>query len=63
MGIYITTEQAAKELGVSSQTIRNWIDWKILRAVRVQKNPSSQRAGRIYVDKDSIEEAIQSGKI
>jgi DNA-binding transcriptional MerR regulator len=63
MGVYITTEQAANELNVSPQTIRNWIDWGLLKAVRVQKNPSSQRPGRIFVDKDSIEELLASGKL
>ena len=63
MAVYVTTNQAAEELGVSAQTIRNWIDWGILKAVRVQKNPQSERPGKIYIDKASIEEAIQSGKI
>lgn len=63
MTTYITTQQAARELNVSSQTIRNWVDWKILRAVYVKKNPNSERAGRIYIDQDSIKEAIENGKI
>jgi len=63
MAVYVTTEQAAKELGVSSQTIRNWVGWGILKAVRVQKNPDAQRAGKIYIDKESIQEAIEHGKI
>jgi len=63
MTTFITVQEAADEQGVSPQTIRNWIDWGLIKAIKVQKNPSSQRAGKLYVDKDSLEEAEASGKI
>lgn len=62
MATYITAQKAAEEAGVSTQTIRNWLSWKLLKGIMVTKNPSSER-GRIYVDKDSLQELIESGKI
>ena len=63
MATYISVKDAAEQVGVSSQTIRNWLSWKLLRGILVTKNPDSERPGKIYVDKDSLEELIDSGKI
>lgn len=62
MATYISVKDAAEQVGVSSQTIRNWFDWKLLKGIMVRKNPSSER-GRIYIDRDNLEELIASGKI
>ena len=63
MATYVSVKDAAEELGVSGQTVRNWFAWGILKGILVQKNPSAQRAGKLFIDKASIEEAIENGKI
>ena len=54
MAVYITAQKAAEEAGVSTQTIRNWLSWKLLKGIMVTKNPSSER-GRIYIDRDDLQ--------
>jgi hypothetical protein len=60
---YLSTSQAAEELSVSRQTILNWHRWGILRGIWVKKNPLSGGQGRLYIERESINEALRSGKI
>jgi len=53
---YITIKEASERMGVSAQTIHNWVRWGVLRGYRLFRNPSSQRPGRILVEEEDLED-------
>jgi len=53
--IFLTTTEVAEMLGVSSQTVRNWIDRGILKAYRL--NPS----GMLLIRQEDLDNAIEKG--
>jgi excisionase family DNA binding protein len=52
---YITTTEAARLLGVTAQTIRNWI-----RSGKITTEPTMGGHNRIPVDQPVISEAIEN---
>lgn len=55
--IFLTTGEVAEMLGVSGQTVRNWIRAGVLKGYRL--NPS----GRILIKQEDLEDAVEKGKI
>ena len=55
---YIKVSEAAERLGVSSQTIHNWISWGVLQGYGLYRNPVSQRAGFILVREEDLDENL-----
>ena len=54
---FLSTTEVAEQLGVTSQTVRNWIRDGLIRAYRL--NP----AGSILVKQEDLERAIEEGKL
>lgn len=52
---YISTSDAAKMLGVSYKTARNWIDKGILTAYKID--------GKVLLERNEIQEAIKEKQI
>jgi len=52
---YITIQEAGERIGVSPQTIRNYLKWKILKGYELYRNPESRRPGRILIKEEDLE--------
>lgn len=54
---FLSTTEVAELLGVSSQTVRNWIRAGVLKGYRL--NPS----GRMLVKQEDLQDAIEKGRL
>jgi len=61
--MYLTIKEAAERVGVSPQSVHNWIKWGILKGYQLYRNPDSQRPGKILVKEEDLENAQYLGRI
>jgi len=54
---WLTLQNAARWLGVTKQTIRNWIDQGVFPAYQITPR------GRIFLKSEDIQDAIENGKL
>jgi len=55
---YITVIEAARRLGVSPQTIHNWIKWGLVRRYDLYRNPDASRPGKVLVNEEDLEKKV-----